>query len=378
MTGTLPHTLTPLGRAPGRCVATDPSGRFLALAQGRRRVVIYDTAAALTPTSSHRLPDDTYEVAVHPDGAAIARLTHTWHLELRQEGRRARRLPTAIGASALLADAQRHRWGAHGAGWVQFTSDGAWLLVGDIEGPHAGISLYDAATLRLVERAAAITGAYPREPIGGWGEGVICACAPSPSTAVAFAASAGDDVVTLGVAEVIGGRLALHGVTDEPAALSDKIPGERIHALCLTHDDLFIADSDEILSHLRWREGHAAIRRFASGYDLADAPPPALAGLYPDDDTRLCLIGPFARVGGELLLSVERETLLDDRYHWSGWALLGFDADARALRGWCPTPARDRLDPVGMTPAGVLYQHVGAQTEIWRLTPHPATDPGMS
>src|SRR5262245_44327456 len=238
-----------LGRVKGRFVAADPTGRFVALQRGQGSITVHDTASAFAPTFSCRLSGASYMVAVHPSGRALARLTRDWVVELRQQDKKTRRHTTTIAASPLVSSEMSLRWGVFGAGWLEYTSDGAYLLLGDVD-QRAKLTLFEAATLRPLDVVSEVTAPSPREPIYDWGEGIMQANALAPSTAIAFAANAGDDIVVMGVAEVENDKLKLHGVGAEKVPLTDGIPGERANGICLLDDALFVVDSDDTLTRV--------------------------------------------------------------------------------------------------------------------------------
>lgn len=334
---------------------------------------MHDTGNALAPVFACRPRDRAYATALHPSGRALARITHDWVLELRQEGRRTIRQPTPIGSSPAVDNEISRRWGVHGAGWVQFTADGNALLVGDVA-ERARLGLHDAHTLRLLDRVDRLTGVYPREPIVHWGEGVIHAVAPEGP--VTFATNIGDDVEVFGVAEVAGDALRLHGVGDEKVPLSDRIPGERIHGLAIAGDDLYVVDSDGHLTHLRWREGPGAARGFGSAYRFFDESKPqlpALAGLrehgLEPPAERPILNGPLHVLGDCLLVTVEQERVRNDRMSWTPQALLAFARDSLVPRGWASVPDAERDGYIEVLGGGMLCKTIGTETHFWRLAP---------
>jgi hypothetical protein len=366
-----------VGRLPGDFIGADPSGRHVAV-QHKKVLTVHDVHDDLAAMASWRVDHQAYDqVAVSPGGNAVVALTKdSWCLELWQTGDE-----TPIRAATEIAGSEaalHHKsFGFGGVGWLQYSADGAYLYFGEaVRDEPARLNLLDPATLVRLDSVSPVGSHAGDESIQDWGEDPQSCCAPSPSTAVAFAANAGDDLVVLGVAEAVDGSLEVHSGRS-PSSWVD-IPGERgMEMTFLAGDELLMLDSDECLTRIRWKDHPMTVTDLASGSDLLsiDAPTDpetaaalrALVGARDDaaaDDTdeRLMLVGPMSTSGPLLAMAVDLETWRPG--HGSDWETVGLvvvdigSGERQILR--LPEAERTYLSN------GTICQRIGSHLQISR------------
>lgn len=340
-----------VGALRGEFAGADAAGRYVAVLDDGVLTVhdVHDLPAGVASWRIGRPADG--RVAVHPGGRAVAALSADGRtLELWRAGAdEPLRAPTEIGRVGSP-------WSV--AGWVRYSGDGAYLYLGEAgDGAPARLSLLDAATLARLDTVSP-AGAYVQgEPVEDWGEDVDACCAPAPSTVLAYAANAGDDLIALGVAEVVDGRLRLWQGRD-PESWAD-IPGERSMALALAGDELIVLDSDQILSAVPWREGPMKATALAYGGDLLDDDD-------DDDDERLLLAGPMSARGGLLAVAVDRERWREGDQRTV--ALLVLDRAAGGGTAVLDLPEAGRVELVN----GTILRLAGDRTQVSRWIPFEA------
>ncbi|SEH02256.1 hypothetical protein SAMN05444920_12543 [Nonomuraea solani] len=321
------------------------------------------------PTGPYR------ELAVHPAGESIAILCDDLTVELWCSRGEAYRYPGGSTERDGWTDGTSRGQGiaddGRCAGWLQFTADGSYLLFGEArpDGP-VRLNLLDVRTLTRI-------GTVPLET---WGEGVEVACAPAPSTAVAFAACSGDDTVILAVAEVVEGRLRVYGADSRSSSPAADIPGERVTGIAFSPaGELVVLDSDAYVSAVRWRDPVPSRRDLAGGYELlrADVEPrrPFVAGLRAlgTDDEELSLGGPMFVRGRTLAAVVERERWIGGDLDWRSVALVFLDIPTGEWLGFLELPGAERDEPI-LLRDGIVCQSIGERTRVARWL--PADRPG--
>jgi hypothetical protein len=368
-------TVRPIGRVRGWFVGADPSGRYIGVLRHHSNLTIHDTHRALAPVFTARLFRRTYAFAFHPSGRSFARLSRAWELELHQKGKKTQWWTTSIRQSPYLATEMAVRWGPSGAGWLQFTADGKWLLLGDVA-ENAQLTLFASNQLEPLETVSPIFGTCPREPVEDWGEDAMPASAPAPSTAVAIAANAGDSIREIGVAEVIKGKLKLYGLDAVGPAMSDTIPGDRINGICLRHDTLFGVDVDQVLFSLPWRKSGPKAKYLASAYRFFkkdEACPEVIKDLRALGGEAigesLVLNGPLDVIGNRLLVTVEKEHVRGGLMGWINRAFLVFDSESNELLGWFDAPDWRAESRLALEGNGTLCKTVAGETRVWRYVP---------
>ena len=308
-----------VGRVHGDFVGADPAGRYVAL-RYEGVLTVYDVHDALTSVASWQM-DRVDRLAVHPNGRAIVVLAGDRTLELWQAG-----IEEPIRSSTEIAGSP-----SYGLGWLQYSADGSYLYFGEtVRDEPARLNLLDPATLARLDSISPVGVHVWDEPVEDWGEDLESCCAPSPSTAVGFAANAGDDLIVLGVASAVEGGLKLCSGRS-PKSWAD-IPGERSMGMAfLAEDELAMLDSDECVSRIRWKDQPMAVTALARGSDLlsfdADTESAAaLRALIDDDaDERLMLIGPMFAQGHLLAMAVDRERWVSGRTDLETVALVVVD-----------------------------------------------------
>ncbi len=323
-----------VGSLPGRFVGADAAGRYVAVLR-EDTVAVHDAHDGLGRVASWRTGPVDGEVAVHPGGRAVVTLTGPGLGLWRTGADEPLRAATGITGGGA-------EWSVDG--WVRYSADGAYLYLGEARaGEPARLNLLDAATLAYVETVSPVGVHTWDEPIEDWGEDLDARCAPSPSTAIAFATNSGDDLIALAVAEATGGLSLYSGRSKESWA---EIPGERSMAITLDGDELLVLDSDQILSSIRWRDRPMTVRRLAYGGDLLD-----------DEETQL--IGPMCTRGRLLAVTAERDPWANDR---PAAALLVIDRDTGERLAMLDLPEAEYTDLTN----GTICQRTGDRTRVSR------------
>jgi hypothetical protein len=301
-------------------------------------LAVYDAHGALGRVASWRTGPVDGEVAVHPSGRAVVALTGST-LGLWRAG-----ADVPVRASSGITGG-RSEWSV--TGWVRYSADGAYLYLGEARvGEPARLSLLDSATLARVDTVSPVGVHVWDEPIEDWGEDLDARCAPSPSTAVAFATNSGDDLIALAVAEAADGLCLYSGRAKESWA---EIPGERCMAITLDGDELLVLDSDQILSSIRWRDRPMTVRRLTYGGDLLE-----------DDEVRL--VGPMCTRGRLLAVTVARDLWASGRSDQPIVTLIIIDRDTGEGLARLDLPEAEYIDLTN----GTICQRAGDRTLVSR------------
>jgi hypothetical protein len=373
-----------VGHVVGRVAEVDPGGRYVAVARGGV-VTVHDADASLGPVMTCAPTRPFHQLAVHPSGESIAVLGEDLTVELWRSDGSVRRPP---GSGAGRDDAERKGrrrswdfdWGR--CGWLQFTADGSYLLFGEtVHERPARLNLLDAVTLARIDSVSALQGATGETLIEDWGEGAEVGCAAASSTAVAFAACHGDDILVLAVAEVVEDRLRLYGAVPGQTSLADDIPGERVMGLALSASgELVVLDSDEFLSTIRWRDPAAEARCLASGYQLLRAPDGEPRPLFATtlralgtDDLTVGLNGPVFTRGRLLAMAVERERRTAGRLDWQTVGLVFLDLQTGQWLDFLGLPGVEHHERICIT-NGIVHQTIEERTKILRWLPPQAPE----
>jgi len=246
------------------------------------------------------------------------------------------------------ADGPDRRVSAPRPEWMTFDGDGDGVYLGEVaEG--ARVVLRDADTLEVVGAIEPTDPVYG-EPSDDWGEGATVAAG---TQTVAFAATAGDSTTACGVAVRSPGGLTLRGGAPD-------MPGERVMGIAHAGQDVYIVDSDEIVS--RWNTADGTTTTLASGYRLLQpgSAPPGLAALAARNDSdawaRVFLNGPVVSDSRRLWITVEQERTRNGRLGWITSAFVLLDRDSGEALGWVDAP-----DPTARLIAGprVLVEEPG-------------------